>query len=122
LLQGKESTGANSIAVKDANTFMIVGGDFLNKDSITGNFCFTNDRGKTWNPSKQPPSGYRSCVEYLEKSNWVTCGLNGVDITANDGMHFQKISEESFNTCRKAKNGNAVYFAGSKGKIGKLIY
>ncbi|MEI8053335.1 MAG: oxidoreductase [Bacteroidota bacterium] len=122
LLQGKESTGANSIAVKDANTFMIVGGDFLSKDSITGNYCFTKDRGKTWIPTKHPPSGYRSCVEFLERSNWVTCGLNGVDVTEDDGMHFRKFSEESFNTCRKAKNGNAVYFAGGKGKIGKLIY
>ncbi len=122
MLQGKESTGANSIAIKDPKIFMIVGGDFLNKDSITGNYCFTKDRGKTWIPTKHPPSGYRSCVEFLERSNWVTCGLNGVDVTEDDGMHFRNISEESFNACRKAKNGNAVYFAGGKGKIGKLIY
>ena len=120
LLQGKESTGANSIAVKDANTFMIVGGDFMQKDSTTGNYCYTTDKGKTWIPSQQPPTGYRSCVEYLGKSNWITCGLNGVDVTNDDGLHFRKISEEGFHACRKAKNGNAVFFAGGKGRIGKL--
>lgn len=121
MLQGKESTGANSIAVKDANTFMIVGGDFMQKDSSVGNYCFTKDQGKTWVQTKQPPSGYRSCVEYLGDDNWVTCGLNGTDLTNDDGIHFNRISNESFNVCRKAKNGNSVFFAGSKGKIGKLI-
>jgi photosystem II stability/assembly factor-like uncharacterized protein len=122
ILQGKESTGANSIAVKDANTFMIVGGDFMQKDSTVGNYCFTKDQGKTWVQTKQPPSGYRSCVEYLGNDNWVTCGLNGTDLTNDDGFHFNRISNESFNVCRKAKNGNSVFFAGSKGKIGKLIF
>jgi photosystem II stability/assembly factor-like uncharacterized protein len=121
LLQGKESTGANSIAVKDGNTFMIVGGDFMQKDSSEGNYCFTKDKGKTWLQSKQPPTGYRSCVEYLGKSNWITCGLNGVDITNDDGLHFRKIAEEGFHACRKAKNGTAVFLAGGKGKIGKLV-
>jgi photosystem II stability/assembly factor-like uncharacterized protein len=121
MLQGRESTGANSIAVKDVNTFMIVGGDFMKKDSIEGNYCFTKDKGKTWKFSKQPPSGYRSCVEYLGKSNWITCGLNGVDYTKDDGLHFSKISEEGFHVCRKAKNGTEVFFAGGKGRIGKLV-
>ena len=122
LLHGKESTGANSIAVKDANTFMIVGGDFMQKDSSEGNYCFTKDNGKTWIPSQQPPSGYRSCVEYLGKSNWITCGLNGVDITNDVGLHFRKIADEGFHACRKAKNGTAVFLAGGKGRIGKLVF
>ncbi|MEI2750265.1 MAG: hypothetical protein V9E88_16080 [Ferruginibacter sp.] len=33
LLQGTESTGANSIAVKNKKSFMVVGGDFNTKDS-----------------------------------------------------------------------------------------
>ena len=121
LLQGKESAGANSIAVKDSATFMIVGGDFMQKDSVTGNYCFTNDKGKTWISSLQPPTGYRSCVEYLGKSYWITCGLNGVDYTNDDGINFRKISEVGFHVCRKAKNGNAVFLAGGNGRIGKLI-
>lgn len=121
LLQGKESTGANSIAVKDSNTFMIVGGDFMKKDSVGGNFCFTKDHGQTWIFSKQPPSGYRSCVEYLSGTTWITCGLNGVDITNDDGAHFKKISNIGFHVCRKAKNGKAVFMAGGGGRIAKLI-
>ena len=119
LLQGKESTGANSIAVKNSKTMIVVGGDFLQKDSVKGNCTFTKDGGNTWLLPDTSPSGYRSCVEYLSKNKWITCGLNGVDISNDDGMNWQKISDESFNVCRKAKQGNAVYFAGN-GRIGKL--
>lgn len=119
ILQGKESTGANSIAVKNSKTMIVVGGDFLQKDSIKENCVFTQDGGDTWSQPKIPPSGYRSCVEYLSKNKWITCGLNGVDISNDDGINWQKISDKSFNVCRKAKKGNAVYFAGN-GRIGKL--
>jgi len=121
LLQGTESTGANSIALKNSNTFMIVGGDFMQKDSTSGNYCFTKDKGKTWIPSLQAPTGYRSCVEYINENNWITCGLNGVDYTTDNGLHFKKISDIGFHVCRKAKKGNAIFLAGGGGRIGQLI-
>jgi hypothetical protein len=120
LIQGKESTGANSIAVKNKKTWMVVGGDFNTKDSVTKNAAITFDAGKTWTLSSTPPTGYRSCVEYIKKKQWITCGLNGVDITKDDGIHFTNISKESFHVVRRAKKGNAVYFAGGGGRVGKL--
>ncbi len=69
---------------------------------------------------KVPPSGYRSCVEYLQKDKWITCGLNGVDISEDNGMNWKTISKESFHVCRKAKKGNAVYFAGNGGRVASL--
>jgi photosystem II stability/assembly factor-like uncharacterized protein len=121
ILQGKESTGANSIAVKDKKTMIVVGGDFMRKDDAVRNCVITTDGGTTWVSPKTPPSGYRSCVEYLHKNTWITCGLNGVDISNDNGMNWTNISKESFHVCRKAKKGNAVYFAGNDGKIGKLV-
>ncbi len=120
LLKGKESTGANSIAVKNKKTWMVVGGDFNTKDSTTGNAATTFDAGKTWVIPSVPPTGYRSCIEFIKKKQWVSCGLNGVDITDDDGKTFSNISKESFHVVRKAKKGNAVYFAGGGGRIGKL--
>lgn len=120
LVDGKESTGANSIAVKNKKTWIIVGGDFNTKDSTTKNAVITNDAGQTWVSPAVPPTGYRSCVEYLKKKQWITCGLNGVDITNDDGNTFSNISKEGFHVVRKAKKGKAVYFAGGGGKIGKL--
>ncbi len=121
LADGKESTGANSIAVKNKKTWMIVGGDFNTKDSTTRNSVITFDAGKTWVSPAAPPTGYRSCVEYLRKKQWITCGINGVDISNDDGKTFSNISREGFHVVRKAKKGKAVYFAGSGGRIGKLL-
>lgn len=122
IIQGKESTGANSIAVKNRKTFIVVGGDFNTKDSTYKNCVITTDAGKSWTFPVVPPHGYRSCIEYLGKRDWISCGLNGVDISSDDGKTFKWISKDGFHVCRKAKKGKAVYFAGGGGRIGRLVY
>ena len=121
ILQGKESTGANSIAVKNKCKMIIVGGDFNTRDSAVRNCTITEDGGKTFFAPNSGPHGYRSCIEFLGKNSWVSCGLNGVDYSADDGKVWNWISKEGFHVCRKAKKGNAVYFAGGGGRIGKLV-
>jgi len=121
ILQGKESTGANSIAVKNSKTMIVVGGDFNTKDSNTKNCFITKNSGKTWTAPATAPHGYRSCVEYLDKNKWISCGLNGIDFSADEGNNWDWISKESFHVCRKANKGKTVFFAGGNGKIGKLV-
>ncbi|MBL0329027.1 MAG: oxidoreductase [Bacteroidetes bacterium] len=120
ILQGGKTTGANSFAFKDSLTIMVVGGDF--SDLQASPTCvFTNDGGKTWTTSTVPPSGYKSCVEFLEGNTWICCGLSGVDISNDNGKTWTKVSTDSFHACRKAKKGNGVYFSGAKSRIGKMI-
>ena len=57
----------------------------------------------------------------LIRDQWISCGLNGVDISNDDGNTWKWISTESFNVCRKAKKGKSVFLAGGKGKIGNEI-
>ena len=121
IVKGKETTGANSIAIKNKKYFVIAGGDFTQKDSIQNNLIITKDAGKNWILPKVSPHGYRSCVEYIGGDIWITCGLNGVDISTDNGNNFSLISETGFHVCRKAKNGNAIFFAGGNGRIGKLV-
>lgn len=120
IIQGKETTGANSVAVKKKHTLIIVGGDFSKRDDTTKNCFISTDRGNSWTPPQTPPHGYRSCVEWLGKKRWVCCGLNGVDYSLDEGNNWRYISQESFHVCRRAKNGKAVFFAGGNGRIGKL--
>jgi photosystem II stability/assembly factor-like uncharacterized protein len=122
IIQGKESAGANSIAVKNRKTFIVVGGDFNTKDSTNKNCVITTDAGKSWTFPVVPPHGYRSCIEYLGKKKWISCGLNGVDLSTDDGNTFTWISKDGYHVCRKAKKGKAVYFAGGGGRIGRLVY
>mgnify|MGYP000885668649 CR=1 FL=1 len=120
IIQGTETTGANSIAVKSSKHMIVVGGDFNTKDAAEKNCFITKDGGKSWNAPDSPLHGYRSCVEYLNKKNWVSCGLNGVDYSKDDGKNWQWISKDGYHVCRKAKTGKAVFFAGGGGRIGKL--
>ncbi len=120
ILQGKETTGANSIAAKNNKMFIVVGGDFNTKDSITKNCFITRNGGINWSAPATLPTGYRSCIEYINKQTWITCGINGVDITNDDGNNFKQISTTSFHVCRSAKKGSSVFFAGGGGKIGRL--
>ncbi|MEO6133711.1 MAG: YCF48-related protein, partial [Ginsengibacter sp.] len=120
IIQGTSTTGANSIAVKNSKVMIVVGGDFTAKDDTTRNCVITKDGGISWQFPTHTPPGYRGCVEYLQKNEWITCGLNGVDISNDDGMNWRPISNQSFHVARKAKKGNAVYLAGNNGTIGKL--
>jgi len=126
LVQGKETTGANSIAIRDhdkrksSNYFVVVGGDFAADTSTAHNCAITTDGGKTWLPPQTPPQGYRSCVEFITRTKLITCGLSGVDISTDGGFNWRPLTKEGFHVCRKAKNGKSVFLAGSRGRIARL--
>jgi len=128
IIQGKESTGANSIAVYNSyrgsggKRMIVVGGDFTADSSHQKNCFLTDDGGKSWIAPKIPPHGYRSCVEYLSKKDILTCGLNGVDYSLDGGKTFTWISKEGFHVCRIAKYGPSIFLAGSNGRIAKLTW
>lgn len=121
ILQGNESSGANSVAVKNSKQIIIVGGDYQSQNSTSKVCIVTKDAGKSWITPTTLPGGYRSCVEYITKSKWITCGLNGVDITNDDGINWISVSKQGFNVCKKAIKGNAVYLAGEDGRIAKFV-
>jgi len=127
IVQGEESTGANSIAVRDhdqrknSNYFVVVGGNFK-ADTVVAKNCFiTKDGGKTWFAPVSPPHGYRSCVEFIDKKKMITCGTSGVDISTDSGMNWQLVTKDGFHVCRRAKKGTTVFLAGN-GKIAKLVW
>jgi photosystem II stability/assembly factor-like uncharacterized protein len=127
LIQGKESTGANSIDIFDngnpasaSRKIIIVGGDFNDPSSMDKNCVYTTNGGKTWKVPNKPPHGYRSCVEYLSQKDIICCGLNGVDYSNDGGKTWKWVSKDGFNVCRIARNGSAFYFAGANGKVARL--
>nr|WP_294906736.1 oxidoreductase [uncultured Lacibacter sp.] len=122
IIQGKETTGANSLAVWDKKTFAVVGGDFNDATSTERNCVLSKDAGKSFISPTTPPFGYRSCIEYLSKSKLITCGLTGVDVSEDGGMNWRNISATGFHVVQKAKKGKAVYLAGGKGRVAKLVW
>jgi photosystem II stability/assembly factor-like uncharacterized protein len=128
ITKGQETTGANSVAAWDnfknnaGKRIIVVGGDFTKDSSDFKNCYVSEDGGKSWKRPKTPPHGYRSCVEFLNKDQVVSCGLNGVDYSIDGGKSWKWISTEGFHACRFARFGSSVYLAGGNGKIGKLVW
>lgn len=139
IVQGKSSLGAFSVTYPFTDSynqqlFLIAGGNYLsdtlNTDYGETNFVVYRPKPQLWFRSKflSQPNGYRSCIENIGGQRFVSCGTNGVDITMfmkEEGeimKEWEWISRESFNVVRKAKKGKAVFLAGGKGRIAKLIY
>lgn len=128
IVQGSESTGANSVAVRDnkkrkhSNYLVVVGGNFA-ADTVSLNNCYyTTNGGQSWQAPATPPRGYKSCVEFITKNKLITCGTSGVDVSSNGGKNWQYISNTAYHVCRRAKDGSTVYLAGGNGKIAKLVW
>jgi hypothetical protein len=117
--QGKETTGANSIAIDHANPnhAFIVGGDFSNDTLRIGNSLRIQIDPFRQESPLEPPHGYRSCVEYLNDKQLICCGNSGVDTSNDGGITWKLISNTGFHVCRKAGSGNAVFLAGARGTI-----
>lgn len=126
IIQGKETTGANSIAVLDwkkrkgGKSLFIAGGDFASDTVSDKNSVYTNDGGKTWLTPEVPPFGYKSCVEFIDKKRLVACGTSGIDISSDGGRTWKNISRLSFHVVRKAKKGDVIMLAGAGGKIAMI--
>jgi len=115
LQQGKESTGANSVAVFKQQ-MAIVGGDFANRSRTDS----THTLAGNWQVGNQLP--YMSCVQWVNENTLVACGLNGVYSSSNGGVHWEQISTTGFHTLAvtTAKKYATIYLAGGNGKVGKL--
>jgi photosystem II stability/assembly factor-like uncharacterized protein len=124
ILQGSESTGANSVALSPGgNSAIVVGGDFTNDKSREKNCVLIKMRRRpVFRSPAIPPFGYRSCVAFISRQDAVTCGSSGIDMTSNAGQTWRNVSQYGFHVCAKARKGNAVFLSGTRGRIGRLLY
>ena len=127
VIQGKNSTGAFSVAVWDnnkrngGNKMIVVGGDYEADSSSTGNCFYSNNRGQSWAAATRPPRGYKSCVAYINEKELLACGTSGVDYSTDGGATWSQVIKEGYHVCIKAKDGKTVYLAGNNGRVAKLV-
>lgn len=124
IIQGKTTTGIYSVDFYDAQNGFAIGGDYTDADGNTDNKIKTTDGGKTWKviANGQSP-GYRSCVQYIPKSNakeLVTVGFKGIDYSNNGGESWKHLSDEGFYTLRFVNDSTA--YAGGRGRIALLKF
>jgi photosystem II stability/assembly factor-like uncharacterized protein len=115
LAGGADSTGAFSVAFRDAKHGMVVGGDYKRPDDPSGTAAWTADGGRHWTAASKPPRGYRSAVAWdAEAKVWIAAGYNGSDISHDGGKTWQRVDDGNWNAL------SPPYIVGPNGRIGKL--
>jgi len=132
MIQGTNSTGANSIAVSpNGSRVVVVGGDFSNdtiaNQNILGYEVYQTRKSNFKNLSTTKlilkkidvsnPKGYKSSVEFIDNNRLITCGTSGVDFSKDKGTSWETISKEPFHIVKKHPTKRGAYLAGSGGRI-----
>jgi photosystem II stability/assembly factor-like uncharacterized protein len=115
---GVESAGIFSIAFRDKQHGMIVGGDYRKPDDTGATAAITSDGGKTWTPlNKGLP--YCSSVAWA-KDRWIAVGTSGSHVSLDNGVSWKKLDQENYNSVGFAPGG-AGWATGPKGRIAKFV-
>jgi photosystem II stability/assembly factor-like uncharacterized protein len=117
VVAGAESAGIFSIAFRDKNHGVIVGGDYRKPDDVGATAAITSDGGKTWTPlGKRLP--FRSAVAWA-KDRWVAVGTSGSHISLDDGDTWKLLDRENYNSVGFTPAGEG-WAVGPKGRIATL--
>ena len=123
-LAAGQSTGIFSIAFRDENHGVVVGGDYSKEKEAVDNLAVTDDGGVTWKLVKGL-SGYRSVVAYVPGAKTpalVALGPSGGDYSLDDGQTWKPIEGPGFDTFSFIPRKTTGWGAGANGAIGKLVF
>jgi photosystem II stability/assembly factor-like uncharacterized protein len=111
---GVESAGIFSLAFRDQQHGMIVGGDYRKANDSGATAAITSDGGKTWTPlDKRLP--FRSAVAWA-KDRWVVVGTSGSHVSLDDGDTWKLLDQENYNSVGFTATGQG-WAVGPKGRI-----
>ncbi|MFC2168383.1 S8 family serine peptidase [Acidobacteriota bacterium] len=124
LLSGLPSQGIFSIAFKDKDNGIIVGGDYRSPENRNQCMAVTEDGGRNWTGiQKHESRGYRSSVMFVPgtPSAYIALGRGGSDITIDDGKNWDPLDNDGYFCLSVEKSGRVGWAAGADGRIAKLI-
>lgn len=123
IVSGTQSAGVFSLAFRDAQHGIAVGGDFRKEQEVLANVATTNDGGKTWTLVPNQTVAYRSCVTYVPHNGkylLVAVGPSGSDYSWDEGVTWMNLSEVGYHTMSTGGALAAIYAAGAEGRVAKL--
>jgi photosystem II stability/assembly factor-like uncharacterized protein len=117
IVAGAESAGIFSIAFRDKQHGMIVGGDYKMPNDTGATMATTSDGGKTWTSlDKRLP--YCSAVAWA-KDRWVAVGTSGSHASQDNGDTWKLLDRDNYNSVGFAPAGEG-WAVGPKGRIAKF--
>ena len=118
------STGIFSVAFRDAQHGVAIGGDYRKEKEGVDNAAITSDGGKTWTLVKV--SGFRSVVRYIPgaTSSLIAVGPQGADMSTDDGKTWTPVEIPApmtgWHTLSFAPSGKTAFAAGGRGTVARL--
>lgn len=117
------SRGLFSIAFRNPETALAVGGDYQSDEESGANLALSSDGGKSWTLPPEPHGvGFRSAVAWREDSRfpmWVAVGTSGSSWSTDDGRSWVTFDTTSFNAVAFA--GGTGWAAGARGRVARLV-
>ena len=121
---GNPSSGVFSLAFRDANHGIAVGGDYKLADDPAANLATTDDGGQTWTTAKESrPSGFRSAVAFVPGRTGpaiVAVGPSGSDLSRDGGRTWKKLGGLGFHALGFAGSAGSGWAVGEDGRIAKF--
>jgi photosystem II stability/assembly factor-like uncharacterized protein len=118
IVAGSQSAGIFSIAFRDRNRGLIVGGDYRKPNVGGATAAATVDGGKSWTPIENA-FPFRSAAAWAT-DRWVAVGTSGSDVSADDGASWKPIDRENYNAVGFGATGDG-WAVGPKGSIAKSV-
>ena len=121
-LHAGRSAGIFSVAFRDAQHGIVVGGDYKLENDANDNAAMTTDGGRTWTLIRGL-SGFRSVVRYLpgvKTPTILAVGPNGADYSTDDGKTWTRVDGPGFHSFAFAPSGRVGWGAGGDGRIARF--
>lgn len=119
------STGIYSMAMKDKQNGLALGGDYTRPDATSNHLLLTRDGGRTWQRKDGSGlGGYRSGVAYVPGTagTYVAVGTNGMDISFDNGSSWKPLSTTGMHAVQFAPSGKTGWTSGANGKLIRIQF
>ena len=121
---GAAPAGIFSLACRDAQHIIAVGGNYSKPDATTVTVALSNDGGATWTASQPAaPTRFLSGVAYLTDTNGrrlIAVGTEGTAFSIDAGRTWSAMDSLSLNVVMTKGNGTA-WAAGAHGSVAILV-
>lgn len=125
MISGEPTTGIYSVAFRDADHGVLVGGDYTKPDVADRNAAFTLDGGTTWMSvlDGSQPRGQRAAVAWVpgRRDTLLTVGRSGTDYSVDGGRTWAPLSDAGYYALSFAPTGEG-WAVGAGGRAARLVY